>query len=87
MVLKRLFVLLVVSGAVVWLPLFVVPGVRVVLRRLAGRCSGPSFPGELPAGWGGVLRLYVYDIGGGSGNGEGITLVNRLPEGVEAIAE
>jgi hypothetical protein len=63
----------------------------------AAAAGGPPAPGwgvygafsptNLPPGGTGVLRLYAYDIGGLPGNGEGITLTARLPEGLETIAE
>jgi hypothetical protein len=46
---------------------------------------GAFSPTDLPLGGGADLRLYVYDVGGLPGNGEGITLTATLPEGLEAV--
>jgi hypothetical protein len=47
---------------------------------------GAFAPTYLPPGGLGVLRLYIYDIGGEAGDGEGITLVARLPKGLQAAS-
>jgi hypothetical protein len=72
---------------------FVVCGLAVVFASSAeAAVEAPGWevfgrfaPTDLPPGGVGVLDLYVYNTGAGAVEGQGPTLTNLLPKGVEAV--